>query len=350
MLERVGAADRNSSFAVILNYLQRYGSRLFGHPARRDEDGTVLDVVERTNNVLECHFGDDKQKLRRRVGRAHLGRDLQQQPSQVALVSNLSRADYVQVLCGSLDNLPTAIAALDGVRVEGTTPLERDHRDSRLQQRVQQLLQGIEPDDGQPSDHDLHADKEPADCRQSIEPDELMGLSEPELRARCAKVFGADDQAPRVTAGKSTHAPKASPRNTPKTESLGKLHKRMASDLEAAGYNPASRRAFLVYARQFASFHRCSPLNLGSDHVVAYLRHLVLGRNVSLSTYRTARISLVFLYAVTLQRPEDVDQLPLNPDDLIKGPPKPNPPAGLCGKPGHFTRLSEAGGPAAPVS
>ena len=57
--------------AIVLRYLNRYGPHLFGHPMLRDEDGSVLAVVERTNNVLGILFGRSKQRLRRRLGRAH---------------------------------------------------------------------------------------------------------------------------------------------------------------------------------------------------------------------------------------------------------------------------------------
>ena len=98
---------------IILKYFERYGKQLFGHPTLRDEDGTILAVVERTDNVPEHFFGAEKQKLRRRLGRAHLGRDLEDQPAQAALVANLQHPEYVRVVCGSLDNLATAFAQLD---------------------------------------------------------------------------------------------------------------------------------------------------------------------------------------------------------------------------------------------
>ena len=55
-------------------------------------------IVERTNNVIEHFFGDEKQRLRRRLGRANLGRDLEDQPAQTALAANLRHPDYVRVL------------------------------------------------------------------------------------------------------------------------------------------------------------------------------------------------------------------------------------------------------------
>jgi hypothetical protein len=145
--ERIASSPRpgspsTSPSTVIVKYLDRYGVRLFGHPTRRDEEGTIVAIVERTNNVPEHFFGHEKQHLRRRVGRANLGRDLEDQPAQAALAANLRHPDYVRVLCGSLDYLPTAFAELDEEALEQTTPLSRSNRDSKLQQRIRVLLKG----------------------------------------------------------------------------------------------------------------------------------------------------------------------------------------------------------------
>ncbi len=58
----------------------------------------------------------------------------------MALVANLERPDYVRVVCGSVDNLPTAVAKLDEQDLERTTPLPRNNRDSALFRRVQVLI------------------------------------------------------------------------------------------------------------------------------------------------------------------------------------------------------------------
>jgi len=100
----------------------------------------VIAVVERTNNVDEHFFGDEKQNLRRRVGRAHLGRDLEDQPAQAALAANLQHPDYVRILCGSLDHLHNAFAELDRQMLEQATPLVRSNRDTALQNRVHTLI------------------------------------------------------------------------------------------------------------------------------------------------------------------------------------------------------------------
>ncbi len=130
--------------AIILKYFKRYGENLFGHPVIRDEDGTVIAITERTNNKAEHYFGGEKQHLRRRLGRANLGRDLEDQPAQAALTANLSHPDYVRILCGSLDNLPAAFANLDEQALSQSTPLVRSNRDTELQRRVRSLLEHLE--------------------------------------------------------------------------------------------------------------------------------------------------------------------------------------------------------------
>ncbi len=134
---------------IILKYLERYGDNLFGHPVLRDEQGAVVAVVERTNNVPEHFFAHGKANLRRRLGKAHLGRDLEDQPAQAALVANLRHDDYVRVLCGSLDNLANAFADLDQKALDKATPPARTSRDSDITRRIRGLLDHeAEPSDG----------------------------------------------------------------------------------------------------------------------------------------------------------------------------------------------------------
>ena len=140
-------AKPTTPHAIILKYFHKYKAQLFGHPVIRDNDGTVIAVVERTNNVDEHFFGNEKQKLRRRVGRAHLGRDLEDQPAQAALAANLHHPDYVRILCGSLDHLHNAFANLDQQAFDQATPLVRSNRDTALQNRVRTLLKHLQEAD-----------------------------------------------------------------------------------------------------------------------------------------------------------------------------------------------------------
>ncbi|MCP4289414.1 MAG: hypothetical protein GY792_34175 [Gammaproteobacteria bacterium] len=156
LAERIACLQHDGSlsaspYPVIVKYLDRYEDRLFGHPFRYDDDGTMSAIVERTNNVLEHFFGDEKQRLRRRLGRAHLGRDLQDQPAQAALAANLRHPDYVRVLCGSIAHLPIAFAELDDQDLEQAGPLSRTSRDTSLLQRIRAWLKGEKDNENEPA-------------------------------------------------------------------------------------------------------------------------------------------------------------------------------------------------------
>src|SRR4051812_27644760 len=91
---------------------------------------------------------------------------------------------------------------------------------------------------------------------------------------------------------------------------MGRLRDRMEDDLKLGGYSPATRRIYLLYARQFTSFHRRSPVEMGEEEIRAFLLHLIDDCHCSHSTYRQVRAGLKFLYNVTLRRPLEVAYLP----------------------------------------
>lgn len=137
---RVATAGKKSPEAIILKKLDRYFPNLFDHPVVYDENGEIIAIAERTNNIPEHFFGHQKQLLRRRVARKYLGRDLEDQPAQVAFVYNLDHEDYVRIVCESLDNLPAAFAQLDDLMLRDGSILTRTNRDTRLYEIIRELL------------------------------------------------------------------------------------------------------------------------------------------------------------------------------------------------------------------
>lgn len=107
------AQDTRKAIDLILGHLERHGDYLWGHvislPARA---GGGIRLVERTNNLLEGFFHTVKHAERRRSGRKILTSDIECLPPAAMLALNLTRADYVATLCGSLARLPQAFADL----------------------------------------------------------------------------------------------------------------------------------------------------------------------------------------------------------------------------------------------
>ena len=91
---------------------------------------------------------------------------------------------------------------------------------------------------------------------------------------------------------------------------MGELRDTMEADLKIAGYSPSTCKIYLLYARQFARFHMRSPEEMGAQEIRRFLLHLVES-GVSPETLRQARCGLRFLYAVTLNRPVEIDWVPV---------------------------------------
>jgi hypothetical protein len=116
--ERGPAQDMREAIDTMLEHIEIHGESLWGHVVclPTPEGDIVIRVVDRTNNVLESEFGGLKQGERRRSGRKILTQDFERLPAAAALTVNLTRPDYVKLLCGSLDALPRAFAELDAAR------------------------------------------------------------------------------------------------------------------------------------------------------------------------------------------------------------------------------------------
>jgi len=112
--ERGPAKDTRLAIDLVLAHLERHGDSLWGHAIPMPERlGGGIRLVDRTNNILEGFFHTMKHGERRRSGRKDLAQDFERLPPAAALAANLTRPDYVSIVCGSLDQLPQAFARLD---------------------------------------------------------------------------------------------------------------------------------------------------------------------------------------------------------------------------------------------
>ncbi len=136
--QRGPAQDIREAIDVILKHIEDHGENLWGHAIPLPEAvGGGVRLVSRTNFLLENRFKHIKHGERRRSGRRILTKDLEDLPADAALVDNLTLDDYVEIVCGSLDQLPKAFAQLDREQREqqlnGMPPPEVDDVESVLQ-------------------------------------------------------------------------------------------------------------------------------------------------------------------------------------------------------------------------
>jgi hypothetical protein len=127
--ERGPAEDTREAIDIVLKHLDEHENSLWGHAITLPENmGGGIRFVARTNNLLESFFHRMKHGERRRSGRKVLTDDFEHLPAEAALTYNLTKPDYVKIVCGSLEKLPDAFADLDIAKRSlalGTPPFER---------------------------------------------------------------------------------------------------------------------------------------------------------------------------------------------------------------------------------
>ena len=115
--ERGPAQRTREAIDIVVDHLDRHGPSLWGHEvALVTSDRKAVRLVARTNLILERFWHVMKHHERRRSGRKVLSYDFENLPAAAALAYNLTRPDYVEILCGTLDQLAPAFAELDAER------------------------------------------------------------------------------------------------------------------------------------------------------------------------------------------------------------------------------------------
>jgi len=90
---------------------------------------------------------------------------------------------------------------------------------------------------------------------------------------------------------------------------MGELKDRMEADLRLQNLRPATQKAYLRYAYDYARYHMKSPAEMGEEEVREYLLHLLDERKLKPSSVKVHAAALKFLYEVTLKRPDVVQSI-----------------------------------------
>jgi integrase/recombinase XerD len=88
------------------------------------------------------------------------------------------------------------------------------------------------------------------------------------------------------------------------------LRQLMLDELERRNYSPNTVRSYVHAVEEFARYFRCSPEQLGPDHVREYQVHLFRDRKLSPRTIEGQAAALRFLFVKTLRRPYLPDAIP----------------------------------------
>jgi len=90
---------------------------------------------------------------------------------------------------------------------------------------------------------------------------------------------------------------------------MGLLKQRMKADMTLQNLQPRTQGEYLRCAERLAEHFMRPPAELGKEDVRGYLLHLMRVRKLTSSSMKVHIAALKFLYAVTLSRPEVVEQI-----------------------------------------
>jgi len=93
-------------YDIVKVHLEKYEPYLFPVKTNRTEKYPIV----RTTNGLESHWGVGKRARRQIHGRSKLTRDFHALPLEYMLIPNLNNARYIEIVLGSLEQLPEKMA------------------------------------------------------------------------------------------------------------------------------------------------------------------------------------------------------------------------------------------------
>ena len=91
---------------------------------------------------------------------------------------------------------------------------------------------------------------------------------------------------------------------------MGKLQEQMKADLTLKGYSPNTLAGYLPRCRKFAEHFNRSPEEMGQEEVRTFLLYLAQERKITPGSQKAYLSALKFLYCYTLNRPEEVENIP----------------------------------------
>ena len=113
----------------------------------------------------------DHAALRRRLGRAHPGWDMQDQSAHAPLASNVLDLRYLQIVCGDLNELPRTFALLEQAgAVTAQSTLDRNQRHSNLRRHIRELAP--EPPH-LPTNSPPHSGRHPHNSSRAVMPNRI---------------------------------------------------------------------------------------------------------------------------------------------------------------------------------
>jgi len=105
---------RKKTYAGMIAQIDKYWEKLFADPIPiQTPQGTLTVQPQRTNNILERFFRDEKRRGRKKTGTASLNRMLKAVLANTPLVQNLKNEEYLEIILNGCSSLEERFSQID---------------------------------------------------------------------------------------------------------------------------------------------------------------------------------------------------------------------------------------------
>ncbi len=110
---------REKTYAGMIKQIDKYWEKLFADPIPiQTPQGTITVQPQRTNNILERFFRDEKRRGRKKIGTASLNKMLKSILANTPLVRNLKNEDYLEIILNGCSSLEERFSQIDAGLVQ----------------------------------------------------------------------------------------------------------------------------------------------------------------------------------------------------------------------------------------
>jgi hypothetical protein len=111
-------AEENKDYQKMLKQIDKYWDKLFADPIEIETShGKIHLQPQRTNNIMEQFFREEKRKGRKKSGTSNLSRSFKAMIADTPLVRNLENPQYMEILLKGSQSLEQRFAQIDAQQV-----------------------------------------------------------------------------------------------------------------------------------------------------------------------------------------------------------------------------------------
>lgn len=115
----LGNKHRKKTYAKMVTQIDKYWKKLFADPIPvTTPDGVMNIQPQRTNNILERFFRDEKRRGRKKTGMASLNKVLKTILADTPLVQNLKNDKYMEIILNGCSSLAQRYSQIDAYEVQ----------------------------------------------------------------------------------------------------------------------------------------------------------------------------------------------------------------------------------------